>query len=50
MFCTNCGNKIDDGSKFCPDCGAKLTAAEEAPVAESADTAAPAAPMRGMPK
>ncbi|MBQ3497423.1 MAG: zinc-ribbon domain-containing protein, partial [Oscillospiraceae bacterium] len=42
MFCTNCGNKIDDGSKFCPDCGAKLTAAEEAPVAESADTAAPA--------
>lgn len=24
MFCTNCGKKIPDGSKFCPECGAKL--------------------------
>lgn len=24
MFCTNCGNKIDDGAKFCPECGKKL--------------------------
>lgn len=24
MFCTNCGKKIPDGSRFCPECGAKL--------------------------
>ena len=21
-FCTNCGSKIDDGARFCPECGA----------------------------
>lgn len=21
-FCTNCGSKIDDEARFCPDCGA----------------------------
>ena len=21
MFCTNCGNKIEEGNKFCPSCG-----------------------------
>ena len=26
MFCTNCGSQIPDGSAFCPECGAKLTA------------------------
>jgi|GEM_PF-4684471 len=24
MCCTNCGNKIPDGSKFCPECGRKV--------------------------
>ena len=23
-FCTNCGSKIDDGARFCPDCGAPV--------------------------
>ncbi len=24
MYCKYCGSRIDDGSKFCPNCGAKL--------------------------
>jgi len=24
MYCKNCGNKIDDDSKFCPNCGQKI--------------------------
>ena len=24
MYCTNCGNSIPDGSKFCPECGKKV--------------------------
>ena len=27
MFCTKCGNKIDDGAAFCCKCGAKLETA-----------------------
>ena len=23
-FCTNCGSKIDDGARFCPDCGSPV--------------------------
>ena len=23
-FCTNCGSKIDDGARFCPECGAPV--------------------------
>lgn len=25
MFCNNCGKKIAEGSKFCPECGSDLT-------------------------
>lgn len=25
-FCTNCGSKIDDGARFCPECGAPVVA------------------------
>ena len=32
-FCENCGNEIGDGSKFCPNCGAKV---ERAAVANGA--------------
>ncbi|WP_412766540.1 zinc-ribbon domain-containing protein [Tetragenococcus koreensis] len=21
MYCINCGNKLEDGEKFCPNCG-----------------------------
>ena len=24
MFCTNCGNKIEENSKFCTNCGTKI--------------------------
>ena len=24
-FCTNCGNQVNDGVKFCPSCGARMT-------------------------
>lgn len=24
MFCGNCGTKIDDKAKFCPECGAEI--------------------------
>ena len=33
MFCTKCGNKLDDNAKFCTKCGAKVQVKEE-PVAE----------------
>ena len=54
MFCSNCGKKIDDGLKFCPECGAFLgevseeektetVVNEEQTVAENAEAeAAPA--------
>ena len=31
MFCTKCGNKVDDNAGFCPKCGAKLNGAAPAP-------------------
>ena len=34
MFCSNCGAKVPDGTKFCPNCGTQLSAAR-------AQTAAP---------
>lgn len=27
MFCTHCGKSIPDGAKFCPECGAAISAA-----------------------
>ena len=34
MFCTECGNKLDDGTRFCPFCGTPVFAA---PAAEEAE-------------
>ena len=31
MFCTECGNKLSEGVKFCPGCGAKLQIGEAVP-------------------
>ena len=45
MFCTNCGNKLPEGSRFCPNCGARIlteitaAAAETAEALESAEEA-----------
>ena len=49
MFCSQCGTKMGDDSKFCPNCGAKVLgvpapAAEPAPAAPVAEPAQPAAP------
>ncbi len=29
MFCSQCGQKLDESAKFCPGCGTKVTAAEK---------------------
>lgn len=29
-FCTNCGNQVDDGAKFCASCGAPMDGSEQA--------------------
>lgn len=34
MFCSHCGEKIDDGSKFCEACGASIEAAVTPPDAD----------------
>ena len=23
-YCSNCGNKLDEGELFCPECGSKI--------------------------
>ena len=35
MFCSNCGKKIDDGLRFCPECGAFLGEVSEEEKAET---------------
>ncbi len=40
MFCSNCGNQIPDGTKFCPNCGAATgenAAQASAPVVSGQD-------------
>ena len=53
MFCTNCGTKIDDGTKVCPQCGASLEPSAPAPAAPVPQpTPAPApqpAPVQAAP-
>ncbi len=39
MFCENCGNKIEDGSKFCAVCGAEVTEISEEQQTEQVQTA-----------
>ena len=31
MYCSNCGNKINDNEKFCPYCGAEQTGNSKSP-------------------
>lgn len=30
-YCTNCGNNIEDGVKFCPNCGAQQSSNDNGP-------------------
>lgn len=51
-FCTNCGTKVEDGVKFCPECGTQLMGAAPAqPVApaQPEPPAQPAAPAQPEP-
>ena len=29
LYCSQCGNELIKGSKFCTECGAKITLSEE---------------------
>lgn len=48
MFCTNCGGQVNDGSHFCPNCGAALQA-PGAVVARQSVPQPKSAPPPGMP-
>ena len=37
MFCSNCGNKLTDGAKFCNECGAKMNCSSETSSTENMD-------------
>lgn len=39
MFCTKCGNKVDDNAKFCPDCGNKIERTEAEPIIQPEEIA-----------
>lgn len=39
MFCSYCGQKLEDGASYCPNCGAKAEAAQNS--AQPNETAAP---------
>jgi tetratricopeptide (TPR) repeat protein len=43
MFCTNCGNKLPDGSNFCSSCGTKVGNTTEVKQTTSADSVPQAA-------
>ncbi len=34
MFCQNCGTRLEDGTVFCPECGAKITPSTQRPQPE----------------
>lgn len=38
MFCSKCGTKVEEGAKFCPQCGATINNQEEGNIAESGNT------------
>jgi len=37
MFCSNCGNKLDDGARFCGECGTPVIAQETVEATEALD-------------
>lgn len=49
-FCTNCGNPLEEGTLFCPECGQKVEAAQTAATNfVAAAAAAAAAPVEEAP-
>ena len=48
MFCMHCGNQVQDGAKFCENCGKPIQQAEAQSAAQPAEQQAPAAqPAQG---
>ena len=45
MFCTQCGNKIEDGAKFCVNCGQAVQTGEDATAAPVIAANIPPAPV-----
>jgi len=48
MFCTNCGNPVDEGAAFCTKCGAKTNATVESSDANSAPQCPASDPKRSL--
>ncbi len=46
MFCYKCGNKIEDNTKFCPDCGARQEAVSYTDKPSEVPAAKPAEPAK----
>ena len=41
MNCKNCGTAVEDGKKFCPNCGTPLTEDTPTPMPEAVPDAVP---------
>lgn len=44
MFCSNCGNKLDDNAKFCPNCGSPVGTVTQSNPASNSTVEGAAAP------
>lgn len=44
MFCSNCGNKLDDNAKFCPNCGSPVGTVPQSNPASNATVEGAVAP------
>ena len=48
MFCTNCGTKQNEGTKFCGECGNPMAGSVSAPAAAPASAPLPPAPAPAL--
>lgn len=50
MFCSNCGNKLSDGAKFCSECGSPVNPINNIPTESTASIAPSQTEVRPMPE